>query len=253
MQPDFREQLRALADRHGVDLDAVEPAAAPGFDPVAFRREQVHLRLRRYADGEFHPDRLPPLHTGVAQWLSQARRDLTVRFADPEYVFDSPWLNLYGRTGSGKSSQMAHVFYALTEHATRHNRSLTWGYVSHPEFGAQTRPGGDTPPEQVIERYKSVDLLGLDDLGAANATEYGRECLHRVVDHRSQHRMLTMYASNLLLERTPAMLRREQEGGPRIPVLSDLVDPRTVSRLKPCWHVALPATDHRQQAGRVLA
>lgn len=252
MQPDFREQLRALAERHGADLDALAGTEQPTFDPLAFRREQVHLRLSRYADGEFHPDRLPEVNPNVTTWLNQARRDLTVRFEDPRFVLEAPWLNLYGRTGSGKSSQFAHVFYALTDFATRHNRSLTWAYVSHPEFSAQTRPGGDASPEQVIERYKTVDLLALDDLGAGNSTEYSRECLHRVVDHRSQHRMLTLYASNLLLERTPAMLRREEGGAPRVAVLADVLDQRTVSRLKACWHVALPAVDHRQHAGLVV-
>jgi hypothetical protein len=252
MPPEFSEVLRGLAQRHGVDLAALAETEDKPFDPIAFRRGQVHQRLKQYAAGVFHPDQLPQMNPLVGKWVERAKQDLLGRFDDPDVPMTAPWLYLYGRTGCGKSSQLFNVIIELALFATEHNKNLTWRYVSHPEFSAQMRPGGDIEPEEAIKGYKEVDLLAFDDFGAVNASPYAIDCAHRLVDHRYHRGMLTVFPSNLMLERTEGMVKLEQEGGPRMVVLADVLDPRTVSRLKAAWKVALPEVDYRLGSGRTL-
>lgn len=251
MQPDYRTAIRELAARHNVDLDTTAGDDAP-FDPVAWRREQVHARLATYSGGEFSADRLPPLYPKVVPWLQQLKGDLADRFEDPSAALTAPWLYVYGRTGSGKSSLLFNLIIQLALFATAHNKNLTWRYVTQREFNAEMKPGGDVSPQQAIDGYKDVDLLGFDDLGAGYMTEYAAECTDRLVDHRWMHRKITVFPSNLLLQRTTAMAQREREGQPRVQVLADLLDVRSISRLQSAWSLAMPEIDYRARSGKVL-
>lgn len=246
----LHQRLKQVAARQGFDLDELaaktpsplDPAGWVLDDPVGFRLDMVRKILRHEADGEFQPERLPPLNDRVARFIEMHRQDPEVNNA----------LLLYGATGAGKTSQGIHVVIELATWAAQQNRTYRWRIVSHREFAAQTRAWHDDP-DGAIERYKDCDLLLFDDLGAYNATAFAADCTYRLIDHRYRRKLATVYTTNMLFTRTESVAQREKEMGMTIPVLADSLDDRAISRLRATAKIDLGKIDHRAAMGTVIA
>lgn len=100
-------------------------------------------------------------------------------------------LLLLGLTGTGKT----HAAFAALYAAARVGFTLSIRATTVPDLYALARPSGEG--EAGFERFANADLLLLDDLGAAKASEWTEEITYRLVDHRYRECLPTIITSNL--------------------------------------------------------
>lgn len=243
--------MQALAKRN-IDPDRLRDPS-PVLDPrgnvmdrdeaVAWCTEQARRALQLVAAGEFDIDRLPPLHEFTAEWVAEQKRDRRA----------APWLILFGSVGCGKTSQAITAVRDLALHHARRGQMYHWYFTTHRNFAAAVR-GGGVEAEAVVERYETADLLVLDDLGDYNTQDWGKavDFTSRLINHRSHHRLPTIYTTNLLYRRDETVVAMEREIGTRIATLADTLDGRVISRLEAGWTAPLPEHDYRAAQGRIM-
>lgn len=260
MEAEMNEYVLALAARQGVDLAALAGGPNPlgaswaAADPVGLRREIMEHALERVADGEFRPDRLPPMMPQVRVWVDGLKRDLQAwdPKRDDHPWFEEPWVMLIGKTGSGKTSQGIRVIMDLAEYQAERNRGFRWHIVSHREFSAQTRDFDDDP-DGAIEKYKLADFLVFEDIGDFQPTPWAKDCSARLIAWRHRKRLPTFFDTNLPVDRDDALREQEQKLGRQITVLADMLgDSRLVSRLDSACKIFMPSVDYRARRGRVI-
>jgi DNA replication protein DnaC len=152
-------------------------------------------------------------------------------------------LLLLGSTGTGKT----HAAYAALRHAvvsaaqTRTGlwRAPAWRALTHADLIASLRPRSarDHDPEAILERYQTVELLFIDDLGAIKATEYVEEVTYRLLNARYEAMLPSVVTSNLAM-----------------PALKESIGDRIASRLaETATRVVLDGPDRRRQPARLAA
>lgn len=162
----------------------------------------------------------------VLAWVREFHRDPAA----------APSLLLLGPTGTGKTHQAygavrAAVTVALPTRSGGY-RAPRWQALTYADLCASLRPRGrDYDPEAVLERYRSVELLMIDDLGAAKTSEWVEESTYRLINGRYEDMRPTIFTSNLSL-----------------PELREAVGDRIASRLaETCTRVVLDGPDRRRQ------
>lgn len=161
----------------------------------------------------------------VLAWVKQFH-------ADPA---SAPSLLLLGPTGTGKTYQgygavRAAVTVALPLRAGGY-RSPRWQALTFADLCASLRPRGrDHDPEAVLERYRNIELLFIDDLGAAKTTEFVEEATYRLINGRYEDMRPSIFTTNLAL-----------------PELKEAIGDRIASRLaETCVRVVLEGSDRRR-------
>jgi DNA replication protein DnaC len=135
-----------------------------------------------------------------------------------------------GGVGTGKTHLVVAVMNELM--AKKRVPSL---FVTVPEFLDNLReaymiPGRDL--DEWMDTVKNADLLVLDDLGTERPTEWVRERLFVIVNHRYREALPTLFTSNIGPENLPAQLGE-----------------RTASRIiAMCEGIELEGTDYRETA-----
>lgn len=179
-------------------------------------------------------ERFPPRYANattdrpdVLDWVKQFQADIA----------NAPSLLLLGPTGTGKTHQAYAAVRAATTVAlaTRAGgfRSPRWQAMTYADMTASLRPRGrDYDPEDVLHRYRTVELLFVDDLGAAKLTEFTEEATYRLVNGRYEDMRPSIFTSNLPL-----------------PELKNAIGDRIASRLaETCMRVVLEGPDRRRTA-----
>lgn len=164
---------------------------------------------RRYVEADAdHPD----VHAWACRYLLKPK--------------ESPSLLIAGPTGTGKTWQA----YGALRIAVTSAAKPTWQATTFADFVASLRPSAKDP-EASLDRYRTAQLLLVDDLGAAKSSEWVEETAYRLLNHRYEAMLPTIFTTNLPL----AELR---EG------LGD----RLASRLvEICDRVVLTGPDRRRQ------
>ena len=109
-------------------------------------------------------------------------------------------LFLTGPVGTGKTHYLCAVINGM-----KSRRAATGClFVSVVDLLARVRacysPGPDQESEQeIVRRYSEVDVLCLDDLGAAKSTDWAVQVLCQIIDFRYREEKLTVISSNLSL------------------------------------------------------
>lgn len=211
MPPDIPRTHRGLADT-GSLLDRYartrDTAPDPDYDPDAEpTREQVHADNRARA---LHCIDLwtPPLfraaradHPAVVHWARS-------------YIADrdrAGSLLLLGPAGTGKTHQ---AYGALRLIAESGRPPIAWRAIGAADLYAQLRGRPGDEAQETLDWYARLDVLLLDDLGAAKDTPFTEETTYRLINHRYQNNLPLIITSNL----TPK-------------ALSEGVGERTASRL----------------------
>jgi DNA replication protein DnaC len=125
------------------------------------------------------------------------------------FLFGEPeGLLLLGATGRGKT----HLAYGLIRMLIAAQCGHLYRRVgviggSVPTLLSELRPGKQTKIKYTsdgeyyeidhMQNYKSVSLLFLDDLGAEKASDWTSETLYQIIDHRYNHMLPVIVASNL--------------------------------------------------------
>ena len=132
-------------------------------------------------------------HPDVRDWVETWR-------TDPD---SAPSLLLAGAVGVGKTYQ---AFGALREVATtvrQDPRYMTrvsgprWEAVTSADLYASLRPRSGVDTERQMEAYRNVDMLLIDDLGAAKASEWVEETTYRIISGRYDDMKPSIFTTNL--------------------------------------------------------
>ena len=141
-------------------------------------------------------------------------------------------LYLCGKVGTGKT----HLAVAVMNELIKRRRVPSL-FVTVPEFldnlrGAYNDPGRDL--DEWMDAVKNADFLVLDDLGAEKPTDWVRERVFVLVNHRYREQLPTVFTSNI---------------GPKD--LAEQLGERTASRIiAMCDWIALEGEDYRETAVR---
>jgi DNA replication protein DnaC len=143
-------------------------------------------------------------------------------------------LLILGPTGVGKT----HAAFAAIRSLAARGQATGWEAVRAPDLYARLRPRDGVDSEAEFRSVAGCELLLLDDLGAAKASEWTEEVNYRLLSHRYDARLPMIITSNL-----PAAARPGQ------PSLAVAVGDRVMSRIAGmCEQVALRGPDRRTAA-----
>ncbi|HEY8977860.1 MAG TPA: ATP-binding protein, partial [Burkholderiaceae bacterium] len=106
---------------------------------------------------------------------------------------DTTSLLLIGPTGTGKT----HAAYAALRLHCESARHADWLATSAAALLGDLRPAPGRDTEATLNRYLNASLLLLDDLGAAKSSEWVEEVLYRIIDHRYNACLPSIFATNV--------------------------------------------------------
>lgn len=168
-------------------------------------REEQQVRLHRYSNlGPLAGVRFGQLPADRSAVFAEAARAASAFAEAPQ-----GWLVLWGATGGGKTSLAAAIA----------NERIAGGlpalYVVVPDLLDHLRAAYNTSSElpyaTLFEQVRNAPLLILDDLDAGNPTEWAREKLFQLLNHRSQAQLPTVITTTTPPESLPEWLARRLE------------------------------------------
>lgn len=209
----------------------ITPAAEPTLhpdgwimdNPVQWLMDRTEDHLQRHTPASFAHAELRHTPDSVQEWAA-----LHLAYGD-KYSR----LRMHGPPGSGKTHAAWALIRAIAMTRASRGRGCRWQFVSNVELNDQLRPKPDESHTHALRRYLDCDLLVLDDLGAGKTTDWVTEQVMRLVDHRYNTRLATIYTSNLM----PAQL-------------AGILDARIASRLQAADVILLAGDDRRATEGQ---
>lgn len=137
------------------------------------------------------------------------------------------WLLLEGTYGTGKTHLAAAVGNARLEKGDTVLFMTTPDLLDH--LRSTFAPNSDIAYDELFERVRNTSLLILDDLGVENPSEWAKEKLFQLLNHRYTNRKATVITTNTQLDSLDGRIR------------SRLMDNHVIHR------VVLDAPDFRNQ------
>jgi DNA replication protein DnaC len=167
-----------------------------------------HERLRRisnldaYADKNFHNFTVeqPTLKPAEHQSLEVALT-ISARYAEnPE-----GWLLLEGTYGCGKT----HLAAAIGNERLQRGEMVM--FITVPDLLDHLRsayaPSAEATYDETFERIRNTPMLILDDLGAESPSQWAKEKLFQLLNHRYSHRLPTIITTNADLDTLDPRIR----------------------------------------------
>lgn len=157
-----------------------------------------HERLRRisnldaYVDKNFYNFTIeqPGLKPAERQSLEVALTIATRYAENPE-----GWLLLEGTYGCGKT----HLAAAIGNQRLQKGELVM--FVTVPDLLDHLRsayaPSAEAPYDETFERIRNAPMLILDDLGAESPSQWAKEKLFQLLNHRHSHRLPTIITTNV--------------------------------------------------------
>jgi DNA replication protein DnaC len=218
---------RGLADTTGL-LDRFERARHiapdPDFDPhaqptpaevTAHNRQRALHCLDVWTPPLFRRARTD--HPTITRWAQAYIADRTRAGS----------LLLLGRAGTGKTHQ---AYGAIRLIAESGRPPIAWRGISAVDLYAALRPRQGIDSEEEFAHYAGLDLLLLDDLGAAKDTAFTEDVTYRLINHRYERGLPLLVTTNL-----------------RAGEIKNAVGDRTASRLAAmCTQIELTGEDRRR-------
>jgi DNA replication protein DnaC len=107
------------------------------------------------------------------------------------------WLTLLGPCGCGKTHLAAAIAHAALDAQIPTLFVVVPDLLDH--LRATYSPASEVSYDTLFDTVRAVKLLILDDLGTEHATPWAREKLYQIVNHRYNHRLATVFTSNVRL------------------------------------------------------
>jgi DNA replication protein DnaC len=141
-------------------------------------------------------------HPDVVAWVKAVVESAVASKLTVPALTTGPSLLLCGRVGRGKTHQAWGAVRALAVTGLR----IGWVVVTAADLYALLRPRAGVDSETVFQHHARARLLVLDDVGASKSTEWTEEINYRLVNHRYENELPTLFTSNLPPKELPAML-----------------------------------------------
>lgn len=229
--------FRAGADP--ADRSAVAAAAKTEFE----RRCQESRDLNREKLVEATARQIPARyanatadHPDVIAWVDDLVRIARAKARVPgsDHILGGPSLLLAGPVGTGKTWQAYGGLRAIAQASV----NAGWIFTTAADMYGALRPRHGVDSESELKRFMTARLLVIDDLGAAKDSEFTEEINYRLVNHRYDHELPSLFTTNL----PPRSKDRD------VPSLADRLGQRVTSRLgEMARHVPLTGTDRRRK------
>lgn len=163
--------------------------ACPESDCAAGKKARFALQQQRVRE-VFRRSSIPPRYESaeLTDWPAAVGEILF------EVSSGNTSLFVMGKVGRGKSHLASALLRAKLE------QGIAGLFVEVPELLARLRACYDNPEdkfETVVETVRDIDVLVLDDVGAEKATDWAREQLYRVINHRYNHCLQTIATTNV--------------------------------------------------------
>lgn len=200
----------------------------PNFPVEADRERRERLRklsnLESFGEKSFSNFEIAP-----QGYSSVECQSLELAFNGAHNYAQQPdgWLLLEGPYGCGKTHLAAAVGHYRLERGDAVLFITTPDLLDH--LRSAFSPRSETTYDELFERVRETDVLILDDLGVENPSEWAKEKLFQLLNHRYSRRLPTIITTNCDL---------------------DSLDPRIRSRLldvQVIRHVKVLAPDYRSQ------
>lgn len=122
---------------------------------------------------------------------------------------------IYGSVGSGKSVKAAWLMMEWIRLRFLHSMMVrnavftTCGDLLQ-ELRNSYNTGSKTTEAEIVQLYKQIDILVLDDIGVMNTTDWTFNALYTIINYRYSHFKSTIYTSNLSLEQLSDLLHDDR-------------------------------------------
>lgn len=165
------------------------------YIPCKFKKENDKLlSLKNTAGKELLNARFKDIdvtdkrRVGLIKWLKDF-------YDNYDNYKDMKGLYLHGAFGSGKT----YLLYALLNEL-KNNKKVDYIAVYYPDALKELKEDWNDYHEK-ITRYSNVPILLLDDIGAEQVSEWGRdEVLGTILQNRMNNHLTTFFTSNLTLQ-----------------------------------------------------
>jgi DNA replication protein DnaC len=138
---------------------------------------------------------LPELQAWIDKLTDTARRDQAERGGSLATIAHGPSLLLLGITGVGKT----HEAYGAIRELAVTGVASRWVVTTAADLYAALRPRHGIDSEAEFRKFRDARLLLVDDLGAERrASEFTEEVNFRLVNHRYERHLPTLFTSNVL-------------------------------------------------------
>ncbi len=176
-------------------------SGCPGCREEAFRQRIGEVFDEKDLDKRLEAVQIPPKFQACLLKNFSVGSDMDRQHAREKAIAfvrgDIRSLVLLGATGRGKS----HLLVAMLKGCvTTGSEAL---YVAEREIHRDIhdtygQSGSHEKEKAVIERYSSVQVLGIDELGRSSGTEHEKQTMYEVIDKRDGRGLKTVMAGNLL-------------------------------------------------------
>lgn len=174
---------------------AITDGTNPFRDPYAIEkaekraiRHMVEHTPARYVEAFPHrPEILDWVEGVIREAIDQSERRPTVG------IHSGRSLLLLGPTGTGKTYEA----YGAMRLISACGIASAWQVISAADLYARLRPRHRVDSEAEFRAVVDAPLLAVDDLGAAKTSEWVEEINFRLINHRYEREMPTLFTSNI--------------------------------------------------------
>lgn len=126
--------------------------------------------------------------------------DILVKQELVDHLRNNGWLFISGKTGTGKTMLASKYLYEVIRLRYIEQRGpKTYGFVSVIELYDTIRQAMNDPNQsefEILDYYKNLDILIMDDVGAEKITDWTFSVLNKIVNYRYNYLKSTIFTSN---------------------------------------------------------